>query len=317
MSGRARAFAALLAGASSTWLAAACGDRNAPPVERGDLPPGIAARAGNEDVRVASVARIAQAQGISPAQARDRAIVDALFAASARANPAGAASVSAAERSVLARAVLERVRDDTRARGAPTDDEVQVLTAERWPELDRPPSVRATHAVVLAKNPGDDAPARALAATLAAAVHGAKDSADFLERAQKIKDPNGKLEVRAEELPPVTADGRIWDPDERPPKPLAGALDLAFTRAAHALEKVGDQSPVVKTPFGYHVLFLAERYPAVEVPLEERRTRLEADVLTRRGKHELDALVARLRGETAVVVERSADALTGLIPVAP
>lgn len=316
MNGRARAFAALL-GASSALFAPSCRDRHAPPVERGALPPGVAARAGSEDVRSASVARIATAEGIPLDEARDRAIVDALFAASVRANPSGSARVNAAERSVLARAVLERLRDDTRAEGAPTDDEVRALTAERWPELDRPPSVRTTHAVVLAKNPGDDAPARALAVTLAAAVQGAKDAGDFRERARTVKDPRGSLEVRAEDLPPVTPDGRLWDPDERPPKPLAGSLDLAFTRAAHTLAQVGDQSPVVKTPFGYHVIFLAERYPPVEVSLEERRSRLEADVLTRRAKHALDALVARLRSQTSVVTERSADALTGLIPVAP
>ena len=316
MSGRARATAAFVFGALAL-LAVGCRARPAPRVERGPLPPGIAARAGDEEVRTASVARIAEAQRIPLDQARDRAIIDTLFAASARADPANAARVSAAERSVLARAVLERVRAEARAKGPPTDEEVRALTAERWPELDRPVSVRTAHAVVLTKNPAEDAPARALAATLAAAVQGAQGSADFLERAQKIKDPSGKLEVRAEELPPVTADGRIWDPAEHPPKPLTGSLDLAFTRAAHTLHDAGDETPVVKTPFGYHVIFLVERYPAVEVPLAERRSRLEADVFTRRAKHELDALTARLRSQTAVVTERAADALTGLIPVAP
>lgn len=316
MSIRARATAAFVLGASAL-LAAGCRTGHAPRVERGPLPAGVAARAGDEEVRSESVARIAAAQRIPLDAARDRAIVDALFAAYARADPARADRVSAAERSVLARVVLERTRDEARTKGPATDEEVRALTEERWPELDRPASVRAAHAVVLVKNPAEDAPARALAATLAAAVQGAKATTDFLERAQTIKDPSGRLEVRAEELPPVTADGRLWDPAERPPKPLAGSLDLAFTHAAHTLRVAGDETPVVKTPFGYHVIYLVERYPAVQVPLEERRSRLESDVFTRRAKHELDALTARLRSQTAVVTERAADALTGLVAVAP
>jgi len=316
MTGGARARPAFVWGAA-TLLALGCRERGAPPVERGPLPPGVAARAGSEEVRVTSVARIARAQGIAADDARDRAVLDALFAASARASPGGAARAATAERTVLARAVLERLRDDTRAEGPPSDEEVRTLTAERWPELDRPPSVRTTHAVVLLKNPAEEAAARALAATLAAAVQSAKDSGDFITRAQTVKDPRGKLEVRAEELPPVTPDGRVWDPAERPPKPLGGTLDLDFTRAAHTLQNVGDQTPVVKSAFGYHVILLDERYPAVEIPLEERRARLASEAFTRRAKRELDALTARLRSQTTVVMERSADALTGLVRVEP
>jgi hypothetical protein len=192
-----------------------------------------------------------------------------------------------------------------------------MLTAERWPELDRPPSVRTTHAVVLLNNPAEDGPARALAATLAAALRGATDSADFVARAQKVKDPKGALEIRAEELPPVTPDGRMWDPSERPPKALAGSLNRDFARAAHALQKPGDQTGVVKSAFGYHLILLDERYPAVDLPLEERRSELARDVVARRAKRELDALMTRLRTQTPVTMERSAEALTALISVEP
>jgi len=311
MSVRPRPKAACLA----LLAALGCAEHAPPPVASGSLPPGVAARAGTEEIRVSSIARIARAQGITPQAARERAITDALFAAAVRQNPRDAPRVAAAERSILARALLDGIRADALALGPPTDDEVQKLTDPRWPELDRPASVRTTHAVVLVKKPADDAPARDLARELARAVAGAKDSADFIARAQAL--PKHDLEVKAERLPPVTPDGRLWTPEERPPKPIDGSLDLDFTRAAVALANPGDLSPVVKSSFGYHVIRLDERYPEVRMSLDERRALLAPEIQSRRAKRELDALMARLRSQTAVATERSAEALTALVLVEP
>ena len=292
-----------------------CAEHAPPTVSSGPLPAGLAARAANEDIRLTSIARIARTQGITPQAARERAITDALFAAAVRENPSDRARVTAAERGVLARALLDGIRSDALALGPPTDEEVQKLTEQRWPELDRPPSFRTTHAVVLVKKPADDAPARELARELARAVSGAKDSDDFIARAQAV--PKQGLELTAERLPPVTSDGRIWSPEERPPKPINGSLDLDFTRAAVALVSPGDQSAVVKSAFGYHVIRLDERYPELRVPLEERRSLLAPELQSRRAKRDLDALMTRLRAQTAVATERAADALTALVPVEP
>jgi len=310
MSVRSRSSAACLA----LVAALGCGEHRTSAAASGPLPAGLAARAGSEEIRLSSVARIARAQGITPAQARERAVADALFAAAVRQNPNDAPRVTDAERSALARAVLDGIRDEVVAQGPPADDEIQKATDQRWPELDRPPSFRTTHAVVLVKKPADDAPARELVREIARAVSGAKDSDDFIARAQAV--PKQGLEVTAQRLPPVTADGRIWDPDERPPKPM-GSLDLDFTRSAVALGSPGDQSPVVKSAFGYHVIRLDERYPELRKSLEERRAVLTPELQSRRAKRELDALMTRLRAQTAVATERAAEALTALVPVEP
>jgi hypothetical protein len=120
-------------------LVLGCGARGAAP-SQASLAPGVAARVGSEEVRLATVGRIARAQSVSPAEARRRAISDALLAASVRADPAQAERVSSAERSVLARAVLEGLRDDAARLGPASDAEVATVLAQRWPELDRPPS---------------------------------------------------------------------------------------------------------------------------------------------------------------------------------
>src|SRR5262245_15348969 len=129
-------------------FAACTSSRDAgPPPENAPLPPGVAARVGGEDISVALVQRISAAQGVSPSEARRRAISDALFAAHAKQAFAGSGSVESAERSALARALLESLRREAESRGPASDAEIDAITNERWLELARPPLVRTTHAV--------------------------------------------------------------------------------------------------------------------------------------------------------------------------
>ena len=154
------------------WLSASCAGAlacsatsgaPAPASQRARLPSGIAARVGSDEVALATVARIARAQGVPLALARDRAVSDALFAQAARSVFASGSVVPVSERSAAARALLETLKAEAHARGPGSDAEVAVLTDRHWQELDRPPSVRTTHAVVRVENPASDAKARALA----------------------------------------------------------------------------------------------------------------------------------------------------------
>jgi hypothetical protein len=300
-----------------TWLAcslsAACGEQPAaPPALQAALPAGVAARVGGEDIHVESVARIARAQSVDLRTARERAVTDALFAALARSDPARSADVSSAERSVLGRALAETLRDQARARGPATDEELAKLTAERWVELDRPESVRVAHAVVRVEKNADEARLRDFAARLAKALQGAPSGDELIRRAQAF--PAEGHTVTAERLPPCTADGRTWDPSAQPPVALSAQLDLDFARAAHALKTPGEQSAPVRTAFGYHVIQLEERYAEARTPLETRRILLSDALIALRAKPEFEALIARLQKETPVSVERAADELTAKVP---
>ena len=218
-----------------------------------------------------------------------------------------------ATRSAHARALVEALQATAAAAGPPRDDEIEKLTAERWPELDRPVAVRTTHAVVIAKKPADDEGARALAERLTRELAGVREPRTFIERARALAPkPGAGIELKVEQLPPVVPDGRTFDPQgvER-----EGQLDETYTRAAHALVASGDQSPVIKTRFGYHVILLQERLPEHRPGLEERRRLLEREVMARRGQSELKRLLTTLRSGTALEVQRAADELTAGVGV--
>lgn len=295
--------------------ALACGAESAPvAVQKKSLAPGVAASVGTELVALGTVARIASARGVSASQARELAIRDALLSAAARASPEHTAAIVVAERSNLARALLESFARQAESAGPGTDTEVNELTAERWTEFDRPESVRTTHALVRVEKPEQDAEARALAAKLAASLSGITNAADFVARAQAF--PAAPLGIVAERLGPVTPDGRMWEINARPGTKFP-TLDAEYTKAATALQHPGDQSPLVKSSFGYHVILLEERIPAVRPSLEERHALLSTEIFSRRAKKLSDDALARLRQETPIEIARAADSLTERVLATP
>lgn len=287
---------------------------------------GAAARVGDALVARDQIARIASAQGISPAAARDLAIRDALFAAEARARGLDAdPGVQLGEAALLARALVQDIAAAAEARGPVTDAELDEVTARHWTELDRPDAARAVHAVVTLK-PDAPADARAAASSLAEAIRGAvskiaeaaaapppprdprgpEDPAVTAFRKAATEVPRGDREVRVEALPPVVADGRIVSEG-------GGRFDETFARAAVQLQRRGEVSSVVETPFGYHVLLLLERVPGSTVPREERRRMVRDEVMSMRARAEKEKLIGDLRSNVAT--NRDVDALLALVPV--
>ncbi len=294
--------------------AAGCGQGGRAPVaQSGPLPAGVAAEVGTETVSTNLVEAIASGQGVAPKVARDRAVSDAVFAAYARDRLGGSGLVESAERSALARALLESLRREAEAKGPPTDREVEAVTSERWQELARPPLSRTIHAVVVVKTPSDDAKGRRVAERVAAAVKGVTEAKEF-ERLAKQVDAEG-LELRVEQLLPVAADGRVADPAAQP-----GAeprrFDPVFARAAAAIPEVGEQSPIVRSEFGYHVILLSERLPEIALSLEQRRSLLEREIIDRRARVLLDEIGQRVAGSAPVGIDRAADDLMARVQVA-
>ena len=273
---------------------------------------GIVARVGPEPISSTFVARIASTRQWSPRDAGERAVADALFAEAARERFATTGLIEVSERAVLARMLLEQLLDEARAAGPPTDAELERLRAERWMDLDRPVSVRTHHAVVMPENADQDAAAREAAERIAAATSGVSELEAFLKTADSVD--TGQLKTRVESLPLMTEDGRAvyLDPlDHRRKKPPS--FDRDYARAAHAIAGEGQTSPVVRTKFGYHVIFLTERVDAQRYELAALRSKLTDDVHHARARQQLDSLLERLKRDTRIEIARNADQLSARV----
>ncbi len=263
-------------------------------------------------VAPSAVGAIERERGVSTQQALELAGEDALLAkALSDAEPRLAHWI---ERVVLARQLLAALGDEARAGGPPTDREVEAISEARFWELARPRMVKVVHAVVL--SPKEDEAARALAQQIVSAARGAKTSAQFQKAARGVAA--GKFSVKVESLPPVALDGRAVDPASPPP---VGAsvqhFDPDFAAAAQRLTVPAEQSPVVRSAYGYHVIFLISVIEPKQPGLDERRALLHAEIMTQRAQALSSALLEQQRREIAPEQARSALASMQLISLPP
>lgn len=270
------------------------------------LPDGVATRVGDDDISAELVARVAAAQSVSPAEARERLVSDALFAAHARRVLAGTGQIESAERSALARAVLEEIRHEAEAAGPPSDAEVEEVTALRWLDFARPALVRTVHAVVLDDAPKKSEETRRVAERIHEAVSGVTDAETF-EAKVKAVDAEG-LKTKVEHLPPVALDGRSGDP-KQPPTAEVARFEVDFTRGAHAIREVPGTSGVVETRYGLHVILALERLPEKTVPLEERRLVMRREIIDRRARKRHQSILEAVNKATPVMLDRGANEL--------
>jgi peptidyl-prolyl cis-trans isomerase C len=299
--------------------------------------PGLVARAGDAEITSESVERIARAQQLDAAAARDLAIRDALLANEARsrkldADPTVAFSVQA----LLARHLLRALLDEAQRAGPVTEEELRETTARHWLSVDRPEGFRTVHALVQTKAKTPDTRkatelAEAVARDVATVQRFARETpppaatiepgrpaaadpvvARFREAAtaafdrEKAKGGADDMELRVEPLPAITADGRVLAAE-------GGQFQAEFAAAAAKLRARGDVSGPTATPFGVHVIMLLERLPPQIKDAEERRKVLRDEIIADRARAAHTRVLERAR--SGVEIDRSADALLSLVSV--
>ena len=89
-----------------------------------------------------------------------------------------------------------------------------------------------------------------------------------------------------------------------------GEMDPAFAKAAFALTKTGELSQPVQSSFGWHVIRLDGRRPAVQKPFEEVRESILAELKQKHVNDERETAVTKLRTDPTIRANREAiDAL--------
>jgi peptidyl-prolyl cis-trans isomerase D len=167
-------------------------------------------------------------------------------------------------------------------------DAVRQEYERRRSEFDRPEEVRARHVLVRV---AEDAPepdverARQRIEELRARIEGGADFADVALEASE--DPGSKEQGGDLGFFP------------------RGRMVKAFEEAAFSLEP-GALSPVVRTPFGFHVIRVEERRPPVVIPFEEARQEIARELVRARAGREAareraEALAAAVRGGSSLV----------------
>lgn len=282
------------------------------------------AHVGALTITKSQVESIAAAQNITPPEALNRAIFDALLAQEAVARGIDKnRSVELLRTSLIARAMVQDISARVEAQGPVTDAELDETTARHWIELDRPESVRTVHAIVMMKSdasPDVRAKSLALANAIRRAVtpisEAARSSAppadpktadpviELFRKAANEVDKAG-LETRVEALPPVVSDGRVVG--------AAGQFDPGFSKAANELKQRGDVSPIVESPYGLHVILLLQRIEGKTFPREERREMVRDEVMSLRARAEREKLLTGQSGR--VGINRDIDEVLALVPV--
>jgi peptidyl-prolyl cis-trans isomerase D len=165
--------------------------------------------------------------------------------------------------------------DQLRAKAILAPGDVEKYYRENQQEFTTPEQVRASH--ILIKGDGkDDAAARAKAEDV---LKQARGGADFAALAKKYSEDEGSAK-----------NGGDLDYFGR------GRMAKEFEDAAFALQP-GQISDVVKSPFGYHIIKLVDRRPAITKSLPDVRQQITERLATERAQADAATLAAQIAAE--------------------
>ncbi len=209
--------------------------------------------------------------------------------------------------------ILKKVVIDAEAKDPVTDADVEKYYRDNQKAFEKPSNVTVSHILAISSetdmktreklSPEEfkkrDTAAKAKIEKIYAQL---KQGAKFEDLAAKESEcPSGK--ATKGKLPAFSATGVME---------AGGAMDPTFTKAAFALEKQGQISDIVKTPFGYHILRLEEKKPAQYIALDEIKDQIKAQLKNEKVEKTLKSLMDTAKKEMNVKTFFSIPAMPGM-----
>ena len=168
-----------------------------------------------------------------------------------------------------------------------SDDDVKKFYEEHIEDVTKPEGVTVAHILIQLdeeKEASDPEAADKEAKEKIDAIYDEllKDPSQFEKLAQDKSDcPSGKASEG--KLPSFDKDGMMLDG--------GGAMDQTFASAAFGIEKAGQITKPVKTPFGYHIIKLIERIPEEVTPLDKLKDRITEYLAAEKAQNDLNKML--------------------------
>jgi hypothetical protein len=290
--------------AAVALVSAACSGRGSPAASSTSLlgaapQDPVVARVGGEAITAPELVAFAQRERIADPRAAMEAYLRVRLLARESLRRGGEAhpfvqdvSRRAQVQRLLELTVEQRVRESNTPAGA-----IAHVRRTRGFALAHGPLHSVLHAVVAIEPRAAEAEqsaARARAESIRAALEAVTGTPDVSRLRAIVQRVPGPEEVRVEEVRAFDTQGANG---------TTQPIDATFAAAAAQLAREGELSPIVRTPFGYHVMVLLRREPAREADpaLVERTIRAEALTLAR--GRELQQMLASMRARYRVRLE--------------
>lgn len=196
-------------------------------------------------------------------------------------NPEIQRQIAVMQERILAEAQLEYVENASLPSTELIDKQIRTIYKGEPERFTIPAQVHARHILIAGKDDASRAKAEKLLADL-------RTGADFEQLAREHSADPGSA-AKGGDL------GFF----------AKGKMVPAFEKAAFALKKSGDLSPVVQTPFGFHIIRLEGRKPATVKPFDEVKDQLRAETIAKlkndARKKEVERVRALAQGDAAAL----------------